>query len=196
VLRVAAAVGSLRRRCLYHAIREATLAAARLGKIRIVHLSLQRTHVHLLVEANDKGALARGMQGFQISAAKHINAAISRGRPGPRRRGAVFPDRYHAEIITSPRQARHVLAYVMNWRKHGEDRSPVTRGWRIDWFSSAAVFPDWAEYGESPWLWRGPSTYEPLWVYRPGTWLLREGWKIHGATISCRAVPSVKARGD
>jgi len=41
------------------------------------------------------------MQGFQISAAKHLNAAISKGKPGPRRRGTVFPDRYHAEIITS-----------------------------------------------------------------------------------------------
>jgi len=193
VLRVVAAVGNLRRRRLYHAVREATLTAARFGKIRIVHVSLQRTHVHLLVEANGKGALAKGMQGFQISAAKHINAALSKGRPGPRRRGAVFPDRYHAEIITSPRQARHALSYVLNnWRKHEEDRSAKTNGWRIDWFSSAAMFPDWTEYGDEVWLWRGPPTYEPLWVSRPGTWLLREGWKKGGATISCREVPSAR----
>jgi hypothetical protein len=103
----------------------------------------------------------------------------------------VFPDRYHAQIITSPRQARHALLYVMsNWRKHGEDRRATSSGWRIDWFSSAAMFPDWAEYGDEAWLWRGPPTYDPLLVYRPGTWLLREGWKIHGATISCRDVPS------
>jgi hypothetical protein len=69
--------------------------------------------VHLLVEADDKDALASGMQGFQISAAKHLNAALSRGKPGQRRRGSVFPDRYHAEIITSPRQARHAIAYVL-----------------------------------------------------------------------------------
>jgi REP element-mobilizing transposase RayT len=191
VLRVVAAVGSLRRGRVYHAVREATLTAARFGRIRIVHVSIQRTHVHLLVEATGKGALASGMQGFQISAAKHINAAISKGRPGPRRRGTVFPDRYHAEIITSPTQARHALAYVLgNWRKHGEDRSAVMRGWRIDVFSSAAAFPDWTEYGDEVWLWRMPPTYEPLWVYRPGTWLLREGWKKRGATISCREVPS------
>ena len=42
---------------------------------------------------DDKRALASGMQGFQISAAKHLNAAISKDRLGPRRRGAVFPDR-------------------------------------------------------------------------------------------------------
>jgi len=99
----------------------------------------------------------------------------------------VFPDRYHADLITSPTQARHALRYVLsNWRKHGEDRTETTRGWRIDWFSSAATFPDWTEYGDAAWSWRWPATYEPLWVYRPGTWLLREGWKQRGATISGR----------
>jgi REP element-mobilizing transposase RayT len=192
VLRAVRAVGNLRRRCVYRAIREATLTTALREDFRIVHLSIQRTHVHLLVEANDKAALAAGMQGFQISAAKHLNAAISKGRPGPRRRGSVFPDRYHAEIITSPTQARHALSYVLgNWRKHGEDRKEPMSTWKVDWFSSAVMFPGWAEYGDEPFLWRGPDTYDPLVVYRPRTWLLREGWRKAGP-ISCRAVPSAK----
>src|SRR6185295_7661255 len=108
---------------------------ARRESFRIVHLSIQRTHVHLLVEADHKAALASGMQGFQISAAKHLNAAISKNRPGPRRRGAVFSDRYHAEIITTPTQARHTLNYVINnWRKHQEDRTDTARSWKIDPF--------------------------------------------------------------
>ncbi len=191
-LRVVAAVGNLRRRCVYRAVREATLTTARREDFRIVQLSIQRTHVHLLVEASDKLALARGMQGFQISAARHLNAAISEGRPGPRRRGSVFPDRYHAEIITSPRQARHVLSYVLNnFRKHEEDRVAPASAWTIDWFSSAAMFPGWSEYGDEPFLWRGPPTYDPLVVYQPRTWLLREGWRKAG-TVSCREVPSAK----
>jgi REP element-mobilizing transposase RayT len=192
VLRVISAVGNLRRRFTYRAIREATLTTARREDFRIVHLSIQRTHIHLLVEADHKDALAAGMQGFQISAAKHLNAAISRGKPGPRRRGMVFPDRYHAEIITSPRQARHAMSYVLgNWRKHEEDRAQPMAAWTIDWFSSAAMFPGWAEYGEQAFLWRGPETYDPLVVYQPRTWLLREGWKKAGA-ISYRDVPSAK----
>jgi len=79
VLRVVAAVGNLRRRFTYRAIREATLTTARREDFRIVHLSIQRPHLHLIVEADHKDALASGMQGFQISAAKHLNAAISRG---------------------------------------------------------------------------------------------------------------------
>src|SRR3954470_10901345 len=148
VLRTVRAVGGLRRRCIWQAIREATLTTARREDFRIVHLSLQSTHVHLIVEAATKEALARGMQGFQISAAKHLNAAISKGRPGPRRRGTVFPDRYHAVVIDSPRQARHALSYVVNnWRKHEEDRGEVTSRWEVDWYSSGAMFPDWKELG-------------------------------------------------
>ena len=191
VLRVVSAVGNLRRRCVYQAIREATLTTALREDFRIVHLSIQRNHVHLLVEADDKQSLASGMQGFQISAAKHLNAAISKGKRGPRRRGTVFPDRYHAEIITSPRQARHALNYVLgNWRKHKEDRAPKLADWKIDWFSSAVMFPGWAEYDDEAFLWRGPDTYDPLVVYQPRTWLLRAGWKKGGPPISYREVPS------
>src|SRR3954470_19819614 len=53
-LRVVTAVGNLRRRCVYQAIREATLTTARREDFRIVQLSIQRTHVYLLVEADDK----------------------------------------------------------------------------------------------------------------------------------------------
>jgi putative transposase len=142
------------------------------------------------VEAKSKAALASGMQGFQISAAKHLNAAISKGRPGPRRSGTVFPDRYHAVVIDSPRQARHALAYVINnWRKHGEDRGEVTRRWDVDWYSSGAMFPDWLESGSKGFVLRGPPELPPMLVGAPRTWMLREGWKKHGA-ISCREVPS------
>jgi hypothetical protein len=122
---------------MYRAMRAATIAVAmselhwkEIGAFRIVHLSIQRNHVHLLVEADNKYALANGLQRFQISAAKNVNREVSIERCLPvRRRGSVFPDRYHMEIITTPRQARHALAYVLNnWRKHREDKaSALTR---------------------------------------------------------------------
>src|ERR1700733_9184033 len=121
VMRVAPSVGSLRRRRMYKAMRDATITAALRERFRIIHVSLQRDHVHLIVEAEHKAALARGMQGFTISAARHIHRALGdRGRP---RRGKVFADRYHVEVITTPTQARHAIRYALsNWRKHGEDR--------------------------------------------------------------------------
>jgi hypothetical protein len=69
------------------------------------------------------------------------------------------------------------------------------KDWKIDWFSTAAMFPGWTEYApydEEPFLWRGPATYDPLVVYQPRTWLLRDGWRRGGAPISTREVPSAK----
>src|SRR6476660_4515707 len=55
VLRTVRAVGNLRRRCVWQALREATFTTALREDFRIIHVSLQRTHVHLIVEAADKG---------------------------------------------------------------------------------------------------------------------------------------------
>jgi REP element-mobilizing transposase RayT len=189
-LRVVSAVGHMRRRCAYRAVREATLTTARREDFRIVHLSIQRDHIHLLVEAEDKKALASGMQGFQISAAKHLNAEISKDKGAPRRRGTVFPDRYHAVIITSPRQARHALSYILsNWRRHKEDQQGLARTWLVDPFSSGISFPDWAELSDKDFMWPIRETYDPLIVRRPASWLLRKGWKLGGPEISAREVP-------
>jgi REP element-mobilizing transposase RayT len=189
VVRVAPVVGSLRRRKLYKAMRDATITAALREWFRIVHISLQRTHVHLLVEAEHKSALSRGMQGFLISAARHINTALGDG--ARRRRGRVFADRYHVEVITTPTRARHALGYILsNWRKHGEDRAGLPSTWLVDPFSSAISFPDWKELEDQPWMWPIREGYDPLMVRRPQTWLLQEGWKRAGGAISARDVPS------
>ena len=118
---------------MYKAVRKALVTSFTRSNFRIVHLSIQGTHIHLLIEADDKTALSRGMQAFQISAAKHLNAAMA-VRTGKARRGNVFVDRYHARIIRTPKQARNALAYVLNnWRKHRENRNAMAREhrWRL-----------------------------------------------------------------
>jgi len=188
VLRLVPAVGNLRRRTLYKAMRNATITAALREHVRITHISLQRTHVHMLVEAEHKAALARGLQGFQVSAAKHINTALGDG--ARRRRGKVFADRYHAELITSPTQARNAIRYVLsNWRRHKEDRQGLPSTWLVDPFSSGILFPDWLELQDQPWMWPLRDTYDPLVVRTPRSWLLAEGWKRAGGPISAREVP-------
>jgi REP element-mobilizing transposase RayT len=200
VLRATRDIGSLRKRFMYRAIREATIAVAMRelhdregGAFRIIHISIQRDHVHLLVEADHKRALSNGMQRFQISAAKHINAAVSLRR-SERRRGPVFPDRFHQEIIETPRQARHALSYVLNnWRKHRQDRVDFARSWNVDPFSTGVQFPGWKEREDAIVWWKIRETYDPLVVYLPKTWLLREGWTRHGR-ISWSEVPGPKQR--
>jgi REP element-mobilizing transposase RayT len=194
VLRVVGAIRTLRRRSMYQALREATLTVARrelayadARGFRLVHVSIQRTHVHLLVEAANRTALSRGMQSFQISAARHINRAAGR-------RGNVFPDRFHQEIIRTPTGARHALNYVLNnWRKHREDEDPRTQTWRVDPFSTGVLFPGWREDLDRATLRRWRATYDPLVVYQPRTWLLREGWR-KGGTVGHDDTPTGKRR--
>jgi putative transposase len=188
VMRVVSAVGSMRRRSLYKAMREATITAALRERFRIVHVSLQRTHVHMLVEAENKLALARGMQGFQISAARHINTVL--GDKYRRRRGKVFADRYHLEVITSPTRAHHAIRYVLsNWRRHREDQQGLAATWLVDPYSTGILFPDWKELEGKQLMWPMRESYDPMVVRRPASWLLREGWKLGGGSISARDVP-------
>ena len=239
-LRASDELDRMRTRDVYDAVRWATIVIAERASCRIVHLSIQHNHLHLLVEADDKMALARGMQAFQISAARRINVAISRGRSkdvgwweaqrtsrasgdakttptsgargegkstsgarwwnaktrcwiAGRRKGAVFPDRYHEEIITTPRQARNALCYVLNnWRKHREGQRELAAGWLIDPFSSAWAFGGWHERGDSPFAWKTRDTYAPMLTAYPQTWLLREGWRRGGGAISVYDVPGAR----
>lgn len=175
-IRVHSDIPALRRDPLYNAIRAATRTTANTQPhTRIVQMSVQNTHVHLIVEADDKLALARGMQGFQVSAAKRINRVLQR-------RGSVFTDRYHLVLIRSPKQMRAVFAYVFgNYKKHGADRH-VPAMWSIDPFSRAYAFDGWAE----DWMTLYPDDEQHEWlVVKPArSWLAREGWRRGGPLIS------------
>jgi REP element-mobilizing transposase RayT len=186
ILRVATDIRSMRKHHLYGAIRGATFKMLGRPDFRICHLSIQRTHVHLLVEASDEMQLAAGMQAFQISAAKRINFAITK-RSNNARRGRVFVDRYHTEVIDNPRQARHTLSYVLNnWRKHGEDRLEGARDWKVDPYSTAMAFYGWKE---QPAFWRARETYERMAVTCPETWLRYGAWERYDP-ISVYEIPS------
>ena len=184
VIRVERDLSGLRKRDIFHAVRDATITTARRENFRIIHVSIQGDHVHLLVEATDRMALARGMQGFQISAAKRINRITV--RRGERRTGRVFSDRYYARVLNSPRSVRHALSYVLNnWRHHGyADHHP----WYIDPFSSGFTFSGWTELDDSPVLFKPPIPYDGLVTWLPRTSLLKTGWQRHG-TISYEEVP-------
>jgi REP element-mobilizing transposase RayT len=187
-LRAVGSASGLRRRDTYLALREATIVTARREDFRIVHMSIQRDHVHLIVEADGKAALSKGIRGFSISAARQINRAIT-ARGGGRRTGRVLGDRFHARPLTSPRAVRNAVAYCLgNWRHHGEDRAAFARSWKVDPFSSSALFFGWRELEGSPVLWPLPPSYRPLIVFRPRTWLLRSWDRFH-PLISVREVP-------
>ena len=179
VLRTRPDVPRLRRRKVFEAVRRALRAISKKVAFRVVHLSIQGNHLHLLVEADTGRALSRGMQALDISLARRINRACGR-------RGKVFAHRFHATAITSPRQARNALAYVLNnWRRHREDQlAEPGRAPALDQYSSAVLFDGWV--GGTRFA--IPADHTPLPVANPQTWLLRVGWRRHPA-IDWREVP-------
>jgi len=121
---------------------------------RLVHFSVQGNHLHLIVEAVDERALARGMQGLGVRIAKALNRLMGR-------KGTVFADHYHARQLTSPTQVANAVTYVLlNFAHH----FPEDGRWATDLrdrFSSA-----WRDRGRDP----------PVVPAR--TWLLRLGWRL------------------
>ncbi len=189
ILRAHREVGSLRKDEILFAIREALITVGKLDDFRVVQFSVQRTHIHLICEAAGRRALGRGMQAFGISAAKHINALI-RDAAGRRRRGPVFPDRYHVCILATPTQVRNCLRYVLNnWRHHGEDRGERARTWTLDPFSSAVTFEGWKQREARGGRFVQPPAYVTPLVWSPSTWLLSVGWRKAGGWISAFDTP-------
>jgi REP element-mobilizing transposase RayT len=135
---------------------------------RVIHLSIQPNHLHLIVEATSKTALARGMQGLASGLARRVNRKL-------RRRGSLFADRYHGHAMAKPTEVRNAIVYVLkNYEKHPDpipDRGTEPDG-GIDPCSSARWFNGWAESTPPPHL--------PPPVAAPHTWLLRVGWKRNG----------------
>jgi hypothetical protein len=122
--RVLPHVGSLRRRRAYAALRRAVITSLARSDFRIVRLAVRSSRVELLVEADDKLALARGMQGFQVAAARALNAARAR-------RGTVFPDRYRPSILRTRRAVRAAIAALL--ARHPEPTLPSAPAPALSW---------------------------------------------------------------
>jgi hypothetical protein len=95
---------------IYAAIRRALRTSLARGDFRVLSIAVRTRALELVVEADDRVALARGMQGFQVSAAKHVNRSLDR-------RGAVFPDRYRARALVTTTAVRALLAASSAWRR-------------------------------------------------------------------------------
>lgn len=165
---------SLRRSAPYAVVRGALVECLQDRGFRLVVYSVQRDHLHLVVEADGRGSLCRSIQGLSIRIARRLNALWDRA-------GSVFADRYHDVILRTPRQVRNAVRYVLlNARKHGV-ASPG-----IDPYSSGRWFDGWRER-----IRKGIEESRPVAVAR--TWLLAVGWRRHGP-ISCFDVPGSRSR--
>lgn len=155
-------------------------------RFRILHYSVQHDHVHLIVEASDEWALSSGVRSVAIRMARYVNELVLR-------KGRFWADRWFGRALTTPRQVRNALVYVLqNFRKHaqsgGADRKGANllmpRG--VDPFSSGLSFDGWRGFS------RGGERAPPLArraecaesgeesISRGRSWLATAGWRVHG----------------
>lgn len=162
--------------------RRARATDADAARFHVVHHSLQRDHVHLIVEAADRAALSAGVRRLVIRLAKRINHHV-RGMPD----GKVWTERYHRRDLRGPTEVRRALVYVLrNGTKHGHVMPD-----RLDPYSSAASFSGWR--ADAPLSRPREPPVHP--AVTPWTWLLGVGWRDGGERGPLRAteLPRVPA---
>jgi putative transposase len=153
-LRMAPAVYNLRSRRSFRVIEAALRLGADRFDVRTVSFSVQGNHIHLLVEAPSRTALARAVKGLSVRIARGLNRMMGR-------KGRVLGDRYHAHVLRTPTEVKHAIRYVRdNARQHAAARGDVYSPGYVDPYSSAGA----------------PQVPLPA----AQTWLLREGWKRAG----------------
>jgi len=135
----------------------------------------QTDHLHLIIEADDRTRLSGGLRGLAIRVARAVNRALGR-------RGAVWGDRYHARPLTTPREVRNALVYVLqNVAKHA-------RGLHgLDPCSSARWFDGWHDAAAAGTIERAPAA-------KARTWLATVGWRRHGLINPYTEAPKTQAR--
>jgi REP element-mobilizing transposase RayT len=180
-LRVRPDVPSLRSGRLVRELERSLREAKERAGFRLIAYSVQRDHLHLLVEAENPRALGCGMK----SIGARIARAVRRVFGG---RGPVLKERYHQRAVRSPREVRNALSYVsLNARKHAAalGRELVRRVESVDLASSGRWFDGWSRA-------LPPPADLPA-VAAPRTWLLRVGWRRHGL-IDPSEIPGSRRR--
>jgi REP element-mobilizing transposase RayT len=99
VQRIARGLPELRTPRLLRDFERSFRAAKERKGFALTHYSVQRDHLHLVVEAEYRHSLARGMQALSIRIAKQLNSHWHR-----RGKGRVFAERYFATALTSWQQ--------------------------------------------------------------------------------------------
>ena len=144
----------------------------------MIHFSIQQDHGHFIVEGDEARRARGGMHGLAIRLALAVNRALGR-------KGQVVGDRYHARPLTTPRQMRISMVYVLlNFRKHL--RAPAG----IDPRSSGPHFGGWHR---APADTNGFSAMAPPATVPPTTWMAAIGWQRAGGPLKVEEHPAVTA---
>jgi REP element-mobilizing transposase RayT len=140
---------------------------------RVVHYSIQRDHMHLLVEAQSNHSIACGIKSIGARIGKLANRLFER-------KGKVLDGRYHLRPLRTPLEVHRALRYVLlNHRHHAAKRRKHTQPTehvraQPDPASSGRWFAGWS-IATAP-----PNPNDICEVAPARTWLRRASWRRHG----------------
>jgi putative transposase len=187
-IRAVPGLPSLRSARIFGALRRA-IGRASVDRFRVIHFSIQQDHGHFIVEGDEARRARGGMHGLAIRLALAVNRALGR------RQGKVVGDRYHVRALTTPRQMRTSMVYVLlNFRKH------LNAPAGIDPRSSGPYFPGWhrrarldsADVAAGADAARGGATAAA--TVAPTTWMATMGWWRAGGLLKLEERPAASRR--
>jgi hypothetical protein len=149
----------------------------------VLHFTAQHDHLHLMVEGGSRKEVAKKLRTLISRIAVAVNRAAGR-------RGQLFGDRYHRHDLTTPREVRNALRYILfNTRKHakqGQGYDP------LDAMSSTPWFQQWSDC--APDEERLAAARARWWpsgspISAPRTWLAEKGWLRAGGRLAFDEMP-------
>jgi hypothetical protein len=145
-----------------------------------VFRSILGNHIHLIIEADSAAALSAGMRGLTTRLALRLNAHKAR-------KGRVFEGRYHSQSLSTSRQLRNALHYVLHNQSIHRLRGGESPLDNSDRFSTARAFDGIRD--------RYPKAHCELFgCSRPRTWLRRVGWRKYHPLLESRLEKPPAAR--
>jgi putative transposase len=185
-IRAVPGLPSLRSARVFGTLRRA-IGRASVDRFRVIHFSIQQDHGHFIVEGDEACRARGGIHGLAIRLALAVNRALGR------RNGKVVGDRYHVRPLTTPRQMRTSMVYVLlNFRKH------LNAPAGIDPRSSGPHFSGWQRRarldsadvtaGADAALGGAAATAAPT------TWMATIGWRRAGGLLKLKERPAASLR--
>jgi len=173
ILKLERGLPGLRNQAAHRLLRAAFEGANARDGFRLCEYSVRDDEIQLILEASDRTALSRGMQGLGVRVSRGLNRLWGRA-------GTVFADRYEDRVLRTPREVRKALVELLN----GARRHPPGSKRTIDPYTSGPWFDGWkeAEVG------RNVKEPEERPTAQARSRLLQSGWRRHGL-ISVAEVP-------
>jgi len=99
-------IATLRNKIFYREIRK-SLRRLRVKGVRLIEFSVQKDHIHFLLESANKIVLGKAMRALSISLSKRFSLLLNR-------KIKALKSRYHLHILNTLKELKNARQYILN----------------------------------------------------------------------------------